>query len=66
MSITQRIHDWLHERRIKRLSRKSIAHMQAHDRDMCRVYWLLMVDAINQRSPQQVARMERKAGLSHG
>lgn len=61
----QRIKDWRLERRIKRLSRKSIAHMQAGDRAMCRMYWLLMIDAINKRSPAQVRRMERRMGIAH-
>ncbi|MDE1918972.1 MAG: hypothetical protein KGO96_14010 [Elusimicrobia bacterium] len=61
----QRIKDWRLERRIKRLSRKSIAYMQSGDRAMCKVYWGLMVDAINRRSPAQVRRMERRMGISH-
>ena len=56
-------HDWRHERRIKRLSRKSIGHLNAGNRAMAMMYWRLMVDAINQRSPAQVARMERRMGI---
>ncbi len=60
----QRIKDWRLERRIKRLSRMSIAYMQAGDRAMFKVYWGLMVDAINRRSPAQVRRMERRMGIA--
>lgn len=61
----QRIRDWRNERRIKRLSRLTVAHMRLGDRARVRLYWGLMCDAISDRSQAQVLRMERKAGIHH-
>lgn len=61
----QRIKDWRLERRIKRLSRKSIGHLNAGNRAMSTLYWRLMVEAIRSRLPAQVRRMERRMGISH-
>ena len=59
----QRIHDWRHERYIARLRSKVTASVKAGDRVKSKLYWRLMVDAINARSPTQVARMESAMGL---
>lgn len=48
--------DWQREARIRALSRKAA---QTHSR----ADWLALVAEINARSPEQVARLERKKGL---
>lgn len=63
MSIVQRFRDWKHERRIKQFRKLCVESHAARDRLRERVYWRLMVDAINARSPHQIARMERRMGL---
>lgn len=57
----QRIADWLRECRIARLCAVCKAHMAAGRSDEGRLAWALMVHEIKNRSPQQVARMERAA-----
>lgn len=52
-----RLHDWLHERRIRRLCRALV-------RDPSITTWQAMRDAIQARSAAQIARMERQRGLS--
>jgi hypothetical protein len=52
-----RLDDWRRERRIAALSRK---YEQTH----ARVDWLALAAEINARSPEMVARMERKRGLA--
>ena len=63
MSLLQRIHDWRHERHIRRLS---IACREAYDAgDKAKAYQFdrERMDAILARSPAQIARMERRMGL---
>lgn len=60
----QRIHDGRHERYIRHLRSKVAASVKAGDRIKSRLYWRLMIDAINARSPSQVARMESAMGLT--
>lgn len=57
----QRIADWRRERRIRRLCDVCKAHMAAGRSDEGRLAWALMVHEIKNRSPQQIARMERAA-----
>lgn len=59
----QRITDWRRERRIRRLRDVCKAHMAAGRSDEGRLAYALMVNQIKQRSPQQVAHMERAMGL---
>ena len=63
MSLIQRINDYLRERRIARLRREATAHVSARRADSARAAMVRMAAEINARSPQQVARMERKKGL---
>ena len=63
MSLVQRYRDYLRERRIARLRREATAHINARQGDQARDAVRLMTDEINARSPQQVARMERKKGI---
>lgn len=58
-----RISDWLRERRIRRLCDVCRAHMAAGRSDEGRLAWALMANEIKNRSPQQIARMERAMGL---
>lgn len=61
--ITQRLADWRRERQIASLS----ADTKRCERDGClsvaRMCFREMTDAIARRSPEQVARMERRQGL---
>lgn len=57
----QRIADWRRERRIRRLCEVCKAHMAAGRSDEGRLAWALVVHEIKNRSPQQIARMERAA-----
>ena len=59
----QRIADALRERRIRRLCDVCKAHMAEGRTDDGRLAWALMVHEIKNRSPQQIARMERAMGL---
>lgn len=63
MSALRPICDWWRERRIARLGKQCKAHMAAGRSDEGRLAYALMVNQIKQRSPQQVARMERAMGL---
>ncbi len=59
--IPQRLADWIHERRI-------VWHgwrlMHAPTRARQLFHWRCMAAGIHARSPQQVARMEMKQGLT--
>lgn len=62
MSITQRISDWLRERRIARLQQRLAAAYDIADR---RRLWIRLQDQIKSRSPDQVRRTERNRGIHH-
>ena len=59
----RRIADWLRERRITGLRDQVHEHMAAGRSDEGRLAWALMAHEIKNRSPQQIARMERAMGL---
>jgi hypothetical protein len=65
MDFRARIRDWLHERRISRLYR---AHVDAVRRgapfEVRYVLWREFAQAVAERSPEAVARMERRKGLT--
>jgi hypothetical protein len=65
-AVRQRIADWQRERRIARLTRQ-VKEAQASgciwNLVVLTILWPALRDEINQRSPQQVARMERRRGL---
>jgi hypothetical protein len=63
MSLLQRVRDWRRERYIRRLRVGLGTAMCKRDRILARLYWGLMIDAVNNRSAAQVARMERRMGL---
>lgn len=65
MNIAQSFRDWRHERYIHRLKDRLISATRHQPRDQVRVrlYWDLMVSAINARSAAQIARMERRMGV---
>lgn len=63
MSVLQRFRDWRHERYIQRLTQQCRAAQVSGDRVMARMYWRLLLAAINARSPERVARMERRMGI---
>lgn len=62
--ITQRISDWRNERRIASLSRDTKWLESVGCNEFARLRFRELTDAIARRSPQQVRRMERKAGLT--
>lgn len=55
-----RFHDWLRERRIRRL-RQQLLRV---DPPLRAAIWRVMLAEIRLRSPQQVSRMERDRGLA--
>lgn len=55
-----RLHDWLRERRIRRLRRQLVRV----DPPLRAAIWRVMLTEIKQRSAEQVARMERDRGLA--
>lgn len=61
----QRFRDWLHEREIARLSKACKEAYEAGDKAKASHFFQAMRRAISDRSPAQVLRMERKAGLHH-
>jgi hypothetical protein len=58
--MTQRLTDWMHERRIARHGGRL---MHARTRAQRMFHWRCMVAGIHARSPHQVARMEAARGL---
>lgn len=60
MSIFQRIADYLRERRIQRLRQQFAAAYAIADR---RRLWIRLQDEINDRSPDQVKRLEQQRGI---
>lgn len=58
-----RVQDALHEAYIRRTKRRCLAATDAKDRPMARIYWQLMIAAVNARSVEQVERMERRIGV---
>jgi hypothetical protein len=65
MSITQRISDYLRERRIRRLQRDFKAAYAVANKRLALSLWHRMRDEIDSRSPDQVRRMERARGIRH-
>lgn len=63
MSIFQRITDYLRERRIQRLRQQFAAAYAVADRRQVHVVWRRLQDEINDRSPDQVKRMEQQRGI---
>lgn len=63
MSIRIRIQDWLLEREIRKLGHYCAEAMAAGRREEALHFWQAQVKAIRERSPEQVARMERAKGL---
>ena len=59
-----RLNDWRHERYINRLASRCRASLALGDRTQSRLYWDLMTRAIRMRSPNQVARMNRRIGVA--
>ena len=59
----QRLRDWLHEREIARLSKACKEAYAAGDKAKASHFFQQMGRAINERSPEQVARMERAQGM---
>lgn len=59
----QRYRDWRLERRIKRLGARCKTALDVGDKPHARELWLQMGQAMAQRSPGQVERMEIRAGL---
>jgi hypothetical protein len=60
----QRVDDWLLERRIKRLARELCAVAAKGNVFLLRVVKADYEAAINARSPQQIARMDRRLKAS--
>ena len=59
-SILSRLSDWLREKRIDDLRQQFVDADDIRDR---RRIWTRLRDEINDRSPEQVGRMERGRGL---
>jgi len=62
-AIRQRITDWQRERRIAQIKASALEVLLRGEPGMTRAMWRELVNEINNRSPQQVARMERRRGL---
>lgn len=58
--IIQRIADWLRERRLKRLERDMLAADAAGEHEFAVDLWHEFDEEHAKRSPQQVARMNRR------
>lgn len=59
-ALLTRIDDWLREVRIRALAASVDVEKAAGRHDLAREAWQALKDEINQRSPGQVARMERR------
>lgn len=64
MSILQRFTDWRRERRIARLRDRCLHLCRDGQHDLALSVWEDLRDECLARSPQQVARMERRMGLA--
>jgi hypothetical protein len=62
----QKIKDQRLERRIQRLAGEGISAYLNGQIDIARSKLSKMTEAVYKRSPQQIARMEKAMGLSHG
>lgn len=63
MSIKQRVRDWLREREIRRLSAGELEAIHAGDVAKADHFRAARYQAIRERSPGQIVRMERSRGL---
>ena len=63
MSSLQRFLDWRRERRIRSLTQRCTDSLDLGDAVLARLWDALRMAEIRRRSPQQVARMERRMGL---
>lgn len=59
-ALLTRLDDWLREVRIRALAASVDVEKAAGRHDLAREAWQALKDEINQRSPEQVARMERR------
>lgn len=59
-ALLTRIDDWLRELRISALAASVEFHADAGQPGLAEEAWKALCEEINQRSPQQVARMERR------
>ena len=64
MSIFQRYRDWRHERHIHALGESCRISCEMGDKREARALWRDMVRAIEKRSPQQIARMNKRIGVA--
>jgi hypothetical protein len=62
--ILQRLADWRREARIQRLVREMARSHPKHSTNYQRALWNALRAEIIARSPQQVARMERRQGIA--
>lgn len=62
-ALLTRIDDWLREVRIQALAALVDFHTNAGQPGLAQEAWQAMKAEINQRSPEQIARMERAKGL---
>lgn len=60
---TGQLEDARHERHILEVSEKIEAARRRGDRRLARALWASLAELVSTRSPEQVARMERKRGL---
>ncbi|WP_233842193.1 hypothetical protein [Dyella sp. 2HG41-7] len=63
MSSPALIRDFQHEQRIKRIGRACSSAHAAGDHDAAVIHWDQLRQAIAERSPEQIQRMEAKLGL---
>lgn len=54
------LRDFIHERRIASLTHECATHCQARRHREAHDTWVALAEAIGQRSPAQVVRMERR------
>lgn len=62
---TGQLDDARHERHIAATSAKCASAMRRGDKRLARALWLSLQHLISTRSPDQVARMERRMGVPH-
>lgn len=60
---TGQLNDARHERHIQQVSEQMAAARRRGDRRLERALWASLTTLVSTRSPEQVARMERKRGL---
>jgi hypothetical protein len=66
MRAVNRIKDWLHERKINKITKAYRKAVKQKNLSESKILWLQLQKAISSRSSSQIKRMERPMGVNCG